>query len=191
MEWVEPIALVLGVVCVALAAMRNVWTFPTAIGSVSLVGFVVFRERLFSDALLQGFFIAANLYGWINWSRDRAAAGEIVVETMSPRARWNWGAGCVVATILWGSLMHAVDASYPWWDAGIAAVSMAAQILMAHRKWENWVLWIAVDIAAIPLYLAKGLDLLALLYVIYLGLAVWGAIDWARAQRTAGPAVVA
>ena len=58
MEW---IAALLGIVCVALAAVRNVWTFPTGIASVALVGFVVFSARLYSDALLQLFFVAANL----------------------------------------------------------------------------------------------------------------------------------
>ena len=190
MSPVEWIATLLGIACVALAALRSVWTFPTAIGSVTLLGIVVFRERLYSDALLQAFFVAANVYGWVNWSRGRAAAGEIVVETMSTGSRWRWAFGCVAATLVWGTMMHHfTDASYPWWDAGIAAVSMAAQILMAQRKLENWWLWIAVDVASVPLYLAKGLDLFAGLYVIYLGLAAWGAVDWARARRTAGRVV--
>jgi nicotinamide mononucleotide transporter len=181
MEW---IAALLGIVCVALAAVRNVWTFPTGIASVALVGFVVFSARLYSDALLQLFFVAANLYGWMRWRSVTSVAGEVVVERMRPAARLRWAAGIVVAGVIWGTAMHRLtDASYPWWDAAIAAASIAAQVLMARRKIENWVLWIAVDLASIPLYVAKGLTTLAALYLVYLLLAVWGLIGWMRAQR--------
>lgn len=190
MEW---IAALLGIACVALAAMRSVWTFPTAIGSVALVGIVVFEARLYSDALLQLFFIAANLYGWAGWLRSRALAGEVVVERMTPASRGRWGGGIAVAALLWGGVMHAMtDASYPWWDAAIAAASVAAQWLMARRRIEHWLLWIAVDLASIPLYLVKGLEALAGLYLVYLALSVWGLVGWRRAERpVSGTAVMA
>ncbi|MFT3976588.1 MAG: nicotinamide riboside transporter PnuC [Sphingomonas bacterium] len=188
MSMLETIATILGVACVALAARRNIWTFPTAIGSVVLIGIVVFEARLYSDALLQGFFVAANVYGWLNWLRSREERGEVAVERMSSRARLAWTAGGVAATILWGAAMHRfTNASYPWWDAGIAIASVAGQLLMARRKIENWLIWIAVDLASVPLYLAKGLYLFAGLYVIYLALACWGLFDWRRAEG--GPAL--
>jgi nicotinamide mononucleotide transporter len=180
LEW---IATLLGLACVALAAVRSVWTFPTAIVSVTLIGLLVWRERLYSDALLQVFFVAANLYGWRNWARTRGRAGEVVVERMAPAARARWAAGTLVAALAWGGAMHRwTDASYPWWDAAIAAASIAAQLLMARRRLENWLVWIAVDLASVPLYLAKGLTLLAALYAVYLALAVWGWFDWRRAH---------
>ena len=189
MSTLEWIATLLGIACVALAALRSVWTFPTAIGSVTLLGVVVFDARLYSDALLQGFFVAANIYGWINWTRARAIAGEVPVGVMPAPARWRWALATVTAALGWGGAMHAfTDASWPWWDAAIAAASIAAQLLMARRRVENWAIWIAVDLASIPLYLAKGLNLFAGLYVIYLGLAIWGLRDWRRAMTV--PAMV-
>ena len=109
---------------------------------------------------------------------------------MSGVSRLRWTTGCLVAILLWGGAMqHFTDASYPWADGAIAIVSIAAQILMAQRKLENWWLWIAVDLASIPLYAAKALSLTMGLYVVYLALATWGLIDWHRARRTAGPAI--
>ncbi|MFW2853546.1 nicotinamide riboside transporter PnuC [Sphingomonas sp. TX0543] len=184
----ESVATVLGVACVALAARRSVWTFPIAIGSVVLIGVVVFETRLYSDALLQGFFVIANIYGWFNWWRSRARSGEVSVERMSAAQRGGWMIGGLAAAIAWGALMHRfTNASYPWWDAGIAIASVSAQLLMAQRRIENWLIWIAVDLASVPLYLTKGLYLFAGLYVIYLALACWGLFDWRRAEhRVAG-----
>jgi nicotinamide mononucleotide transporter len=186
----EAIACVLGVACVALAAMRRVWTFPFGIGSVALYAIVFFDAKLYSDALLQLFYVAVNAYGWRNWRRSEERGGVVIVETMRAASRWRWTAGCAVAIVLWSAAMqHFTDASYPWADGAIAIVSIAAQILMAQRKLENWWLWIAVDCASIPLYAAKALSLTMGLYIVYLALAVWGLIDWQRARRVAGPAV--
>ena len=185
-EW---IATLLGIACVALAAMRSVWTFPAGIASVTLLGIVVFEARLYSDALLQAFFVLANLYGWMRWSGVKARMGEVTVVTLSAAARMRWGGAIVIGAAAWGGAMHRwTDAAYPWWDAAIAAASVAAQILMARRAEENWWLWIAVDLASVPLYLAKGLDLFAFLYLVYLCIAVAGLVGWRRALVGAGSA---
>ncbi|PZQ60460.1 MAG: nicotinamide mononucleotide transporter [Sphingomonas taxi] len=183
LEWV---ATVLGIACVALAAVRSIWTFPTAIGSVTLLGVVVFDARLYSDALLQLFFVAANLYGWATWHRAQARSGDVPVRWLPTRARWHWAGGIALAWLACGAAMHALtNAALPWWDAGIAAASVAAQILLAQRRLENWWLWIAVDVASVPLYLLKGLHLFALLYLLYLALAIVGLASWWRAARPA------
>ena len=150
MSLIEWVATALGVACVALGALRSVWTFPTAFGSVLLIGWVVWAARLYSDALLQLFFVVVNGYGWVSWRRARAAQGDVVVEVMSARERWLWLAGWLVATLLWGGAMHSfTDASYPWADAGIAIASVAGQIQLAQRRLENWFTWIMVDVASI------------------------------------------
>ncbi|MBN8846721.1 nicotinamide riboside transporter PnuC [Sphingomonas sp. 67-36] len=189
MSMLETVATILGVACVALAARRSMWTFPAGMGSVVLIGFVVFEARLYSDALLQCFFVAANAYGWVNWLHSRERSGEVAVERMSGASRIAWAAGGIAVTLAWGAAMHRfTNASYPWWDAAIAIASVAGQVLMAQRRIENWVIWIAVDLASVPLYLAKGLYLFAGLYVIYLALACWGLFDWRRAGNRAAVA---
>jgi nicotinamide mononucleotide transporter len=40
--------------------------------------------------------------------------------------------------------------------------------------------WIAVDLISIPVYLSRSLLLVALLYVIFLGLAINGWFAWRR-----------
>lgn len=184
MSWMEWLATALGIACVALAAWRSMWTFPAGIASVMLVGIVVYEARLYSDAALQAFFVAANVYGWVQWKRARSTLGEVAVGTMLPHARLRWAAVTIILGASWAITMHrCTDASYPWWDAAIAAASVAAQLLMAQRRIENWWLWIAVDLASIPLYLAKGLYLFAGLYLVYLALAVGGLISWLTAMR--------
>ena len=183
---VEWTALLLGVACVVLGVVRSVWTFPTAIGSVVLVGIAAARNHLYSDALLQAIFIIANVYGWINWSAARAIAGMVAVQRMSARSIAAWLLVWALGTVAWATPMALfTDAARPWWDAPTAVASVIAQVLMAQRKIENWLVWIMVDAALIPLYLVQHLRGLAVLYILYLALSVWGLADWSRARRLA------
>ncbi|MES2339120.1 MAG: nicotinamide riboside transporter PnuC [Pseudomonadota bacterium] len=184
MSWVEWVAAALGLVCVALAVRRNLWNYAFGVASTGLLAIVVFDARLYSQALLQLFFVAINLYGFVTWRRAKAADGTVVVERMAVREVAVWLAAGIVATVAWGLGMDRLtDAAQPLLDAAIAVTSVIAQLLLARRKLENWLLWIAVDIASIPLFAGQGLGIVAGLYVVYLALAVWGLIDWRRAMR--------
>lgn len=186
LEW---IAAALGLVCVALAVRRNLWNYAFGVASTGLLAFVVFDAHLYSQALLQLFFVAINAYGFVNWRRARAEQGEVVVERMTPREIVLWLMITLGATLAWGFAMDRLtDAAQPLGDAAIAVTSVVAQLLMARRKIENWLLWIAVDIASIPLFLGQGLPIVAALYAVYLALAVWGLVDWRRAHRTGAAA---
>lgn len=190
MSAIETVAFLLGFINIVLLVKRSIWNYPFALAMVAIYARIFFQAKLYSDALLQIFFFAVNLYGWWQWRRSQAREGDIRVEVMSARQRIGWAAGCTVGIVLWGGLMHRfTDASYPWWDAGVAIVSIAAQIMLARRLLENWMLWIGVDIVSIGLYAAKELWLTMVLYAVFLALAIWGWMDWRRTRRLAGPAV--
>ena len=68
----------------------------------------------------------------------------------------------------------------------IGGSSITAQLLLAWRKLENWVLWIVTDVVAIGLYLSKDLKPTAALYAVFLVLSVIGLVDWWRKLRAQG-----
>ena len=74
------------------------------------------------------------------------------------------------------------DAAMPWRDAGIAAFSVAGQVLQARKKLENWPLWVGVNAVAVASYWKAELAFTAFLYAVYLGLAVAGWRAWRRAE---------
>ena len=75
MSTIEIAAFVLGVINVALVVRRSIWNYPFALVMVLLYARIFYDAKLYSDALLQFFFFAVNLYGW--WAWGRAAASEI------------------------------------------------------------------------------------------------------------------
>jgi nicotinamide mononucleotide transporter len=181
---IEIVAVLLGIANIVLIIRRSVWNYPFALAMVSLY-FIIFRDaKLYSDAGLQVFFFIVNLYGWWSWNRNKAEAGEIVVERLGTEALLAWVAASVIATAGWGFVMsNHTDASYPFWDAAVAMLSVAGQILMTRRYLENWWWWIAVNAISIPLYLLKELYLTAGLYALFLVLAIVGLVEWQRARK--------
>lgn len=177
----EAIAAALGVVNVLLVVRRSVWNYPFGLATVALYFFVFFDERLYSDALLQLFFLVVQLYGWWAWTRADRVADGVAVSVLAPAERLRWAAAIVLAASAWSSVMSLLtDAAAPFVDGPIAIASVAAQLLQSFRKVESWWLWILVDLTAIPLFLSRGLLITAGLYLIFLGLAVAGLLEWRR-----------
>lgn len=186
MSALELAAALLGLANIVLLVRRSVWNYPVALAMVGMYGRLFYRERLYSDALLQLFFAAVNIWGWWLWRRAAGRDGDIRVRTLAPALRWRWAAAGIAATLGWGTLMASrTDASYPWADATIAITSVVAQILLAKRYIENWLLWVAVDLASLPLYAVKALYPTVLLYALFLLLSIAGWHAWRRAERVA------
>lgn len=181
LHYVEWVAAALGIVNVALVVARSVWNYPFGLLMVMLYAVVFYDARLYSDAFLQVFFFGIQIYGWINWQRTRDATGEVRIERLTGRDRIAWLGATISATFAWGALMaFTTNAVAPWQDAGIAITSVAAQFLLSMRKMESWYLWIAVDVAAIGLFWSRDLRVTAILYAVFLVLAVAGLINWRR-----------
>lgn len=188
---VETAAALLGFVNVVLIIRRSIWNYPFGLAMVVLYGFVFFEAKLYADALLQAYFFAVQLYGWWNWVQGRGQDGRIVVELLDARGRRVTLAGALAASLAVGWLMATLtDAAAPFWDAAVAGLSVVAQLLLARRKLESWILWIAVDILAVALFWSRELYVTASLYAVFLGLAVAGLVQWwhvLQGQRAAVP----
>ena len=185
----ELVAAGLGFLNVGLLVLRSVWNYPFGLAMVALYFFVFLEQRLYSDMLLQVFFFVVQLYGWWQWVRAKQAAGEVQVDLLGSSERVTCLLVTALVSLLLGFLMaRYTNAASPYIDASIAGMSITAQLLLAWRKLENWLLWIVTDVVAIGLYLSKGLQPTAVLYGIFLILSVIGFVDWWRKLRAQGHA---
>jgi nicotinamide mononucleotide transporter len=184
-DWLELIATVTTLLGIWLTTRRLLWCWPIVLMADFLYLVVFFRARLFSDALLQGFFVAFTIYGWWNWWRGVRAEGEVRVVPL-PLRGWIAGlvAGAAGAVVL-GWLMVRVGAALPHLDATLTSYSLVASWWGARKHTANWWLWIAVDLVYVGEYLYKDLRLTALLYLLLVGLAALGLRDWSRAPKEA------
>jgi nicotinamide mononucleotide transporter len=176
----EVIGVITGLLCVYLAAKNIIWNWPFAIISVAIYIIIFYHSHLFADMGLQFYFLAMNIYGWYFWSKKPASQEKTPVLRIKKMEIILSVIAVIVFTFLLGSVLKYTTASYPFIDSFCTACSLVAQIFLARKVLENWLIWIFVDIIYVGVYVFKGLHLTAVMYAIYVAIALLGYIDWKR-----------
>lgn len=177
----EVSGVITGILCVYLAAKNRIWSWPLAIISV-LIYVIIFTEaRLYADAGLQIYFLIMNIYGWYFWSRKSDQQSKVPVSHISLKESLLSVLAISLFTAVLGTfLFKGTDASFPYVDSFCTACSIVAQLLLARKIIENWLIWIAVDIIYVGVYILKDLHLTAGMYTLYVFIAAIGYIDWKK-----------
>lgn len=80
-------------------------------------------------------------------------------------------------------LSRFTNSTVPFWDAMTTAASIVAMWMLSRKYVEQWLVWLAVDLVTVGLYLYKGIPLTAGLYALYSALAVAGYLRWKAKMR--------
>ena len=182
----EIIAASLGVIAVWLTVRQNPWCWPVGLVMVSLYAWFFFEAKLFSQVLLHGVFALLQVYGWWQWTR-----GDMGQE----RRQVSWAGGrevtgglalaSLAALLLGASMARYTEAQFPWADATLTAFSLLAQLWMALKRLQCWLLWIAVDVLYVGFFAWQAYWLTAGLYGLFTLLAIIGLREWRHARVTA------
>jgi nicotinamide mononucleotide transporter len=180
----EIVAALVNAVSVWLSTRQRLWSWPTAFVGVLLYAVVFHRAKLYADMGLQFVYAALSLYGWYEWRFGGARRTPLPV-TRTPARLWPLLAvvAALGAVLVGGGLARWTDASIPYVDAALTAVSLVAQWMMTRKLLENWLVWIAVDVVYVPVFISRGLFPTAALYLVFLGLAIAGWVAWRRDWR--------
>jgi nicotinamide mononucleotide transporter len=183
----ELISFVLAAITVLLNIRQNHWAWLFSILSSATYALVFFDSRLYGDTGLQLVFIALSIWGWCQWLKVKVGSddgGGIQVSRLGARG-WCWSVAAWLAgfAILAWFLHRYTDTDVPRIDGFLTAGSLLGQWLLGRKKLETWHVWIVVDILYVGLYLYKNLMLTAVLYAIFVGLALAGLRAWQRSIR--------
>ncbi|HEX5475844.1 MAG TPA: nicotinamide riboside transporter PnuC [Vicinamibacterales bacterium] len=178
----EIIAVAFGLANIYLTVKQNVWCWPVGVVMVSVYIYIFFGARLYSDAMLNVFFLVMQFYGWYYWGKATDHARSIVpVVGLRLRGVVLTVAGILAGTAVLGTAMHTyTDAALPYPDAFTTMLSVFAQFLMTKKIIENWTLWIVADVVYVGVYAIKSLYWTCGLYVVFLVLCVEGYREWRR-----------
>lgn len=188
MNYLEIIAVVFGVVAIWLASKGRVVNFGIGLVNCVLYGILFGREGLYSGMILQGIYFVINLYGLYSWRKPEVDTDkELKIMWLTMKERVLVGVVIVATGVLWGvgvkygaQLLpeNIQEPQYPMLDAILTTASIVAQILLTHKKIDNWVMWVLVDVVYIGLFLMVGMYWTAGLYVVYTGIAVNAVKMW-------------
>lgn len=185
-SWLEWLGTISGFLCVLLAAKENILNWPVSIISVVAYAVLFYESKLFGDAALQVYFLWTAIYGWYYWIKRKEDEQKPIVSLRRKEAFITLGAILVQSILLSLFLDHYTSTDVPYADGLCTAISFTAQFMMTRKILQNWILWIVVDILYVPLYIYKHLMLTSILYLLFLGLAAMGYLQWRRTWKMAG-----
>jgi len=194
LNWIEPIAALLGILSVWYARKENILVFPFGIASVAIYIYICFAARLYANAGINVVYLVSNLYGWYMWSRTGDDNQKLQISRNNPTQNiLSWIAVVVIYASVFFLLrrVNSDDSAYlhswlPWIDASNTAFFLVATILMAVKKLENWQFWFIGNIVSIPIYASQGLYFTAIQYTVFLVLAILGWREWKEKVRSDG-----
>jgi len=179
----EIAAAVILLVSVALSAIENIWSWPTAIVGVAMYIVIFYEAKLYSDMGLQFIYVVINIYGWWKWLHGGKDEGVLQVSRAPIRVLIVGSLIAGAGALAFGTLFHYFTAaSFPFADSALSWFSLLAQYLMARKYIENWHLWIALDVFYIAMYINKHLYVTAGLYAAFIVPCVLGVVQWQRAM---------
>lgn len=134
----------------------------------------------YANAALQIVWLIYLIDGWYRWLRGGEKKTELKVSHLTARQGLIVGATVVVFTVALVPILQMAGGKVVIVDALTTAMSLAAQYLLNRKVIQSWLAWIVVDLIYVPLYIYREYYATAVLYAIFLGLAVVGWFQWKK-----------
>ena len=188
-SWLEFIAVLTGILSVWFSRLENIWVYPTGLVNTIIYIYLSFKFALLGEASVNFYYTVVSIYGWVLWARKDQARRPVLHVAKSNGREWMQQIGffgffyvAVFCALTWLKKDFAPQA-IPWADAFASATAYTGMWLMAKKKVESWHWWIATNFASIPLYFVKHAVFTSLYYVVLLGMAISGLIEWNKKSK--------
>ena len=179
----EILAVIFGFISVWFSKENKIWVFPTGMISTSIFVYLLLKWGLLGDMMINGYYFIMSIYGWYIWTRkvDETTVTPISRTTSKERKK------AILLFVTTIAVVFFVYKTFDKWTSWVAyadtvttAIFFVGMWLMAKRKIENWIFWIAGNIISVPLYFYKGLTFTSLQYLGFTFIAIFGYIAWKK-----------
>ncbi|HNZ26817.1 MAG TPA: nicotinamide riboside transporter PnuC [Spirochaetota bacterium] len=196
---IELVGVISGLACVWLTAKEKIICWPVGILNILCFLVMFFQIQLYSDALLQIFFLVTTIYGWYSWAnprneKEKNKNNELKISFLTKKGVIYMIAITIVSTVVLGLIMRKIHiflpiifkkaASFPFGDAFTTIASVVATFLMTRKKADCWLFWVATDVVATVIYFIKGINLVAIEYIIFGLIALNGYFSWTKTFKS-------
>lgn len=169
-----------------LNTRRRTAGWPIGLASVMLAAWVYFHAGLMAECGLQFFYLISGIYGWWQWTRaeDKDQNHTVSAHSITGKeAIIGVLIAAVISSLIWLVLKKIPGANNPLPDAFLTGFSLLAQVWLARRRLENWLLWMLINLGSVILYMQRELWFFSLLYALLLLLAIRGYLGWRKSMK--------
>lgn len=175
----EVCAVLLAVAYVLLAVKERIECWYAAFVSSAIFLVLFWNVSLLMESALQIYYMGMALYGWSQWRRHANSDEDLHIHTWPLSHHLRWLAAIALLVLVSGYLLaNNTTAARPYLDSFTTWASVFTTWLVARKVLENWLYWIVIDAVSIFLYIDRGLYLTAMLFVVYVVIAVFGLLQW-------------
>jgi nicotinamide mononucleotide transporter len=141
---------------------------PAGLGA-ALFAYLCFKREIYAESFLQIVYVVLAFVGAF------LSYDEVVSSVWSLNDHIGWLSMNVFGTLALGfCLQKWSNSKLPFIDAFTTVFSLGATWLMILNMPANWIYWIAINSVAIILYYKRGMKMGALMFFIYLLMAIDG-----------------
>lgn len=176
LEWIAVLSSLFYIVFIARKNSRA-WFFAL-VGS-SIYVYLCFISQFYLETILQLFYVSMAIIGWLLWNKKQEIPFKII-QWKGKQHMVNILISSILTLILGNFFQVYTDQALPYLDAFTTVFSISATFMVAYKVLENWLYWIVIDIASMPLYAYRDLNLTVALFGIYTIVAIVGFVRWRR-----------
>ncbi len=179
----EAIVLVTGIASVWYAKKENILVYPTGLVATVISVYILLKDQLFGDMMMNFYFSIMSIYGWWNWARTKDNKKVVRISRTNAKEKVI-GFGLFLLTMMITYMVYksseaTIDTSN-YIDILTSGMFFTGMWYMAKKKIENWTLWIIADIITVPLYAYRGWGMLSFQYLIFTILAIQAYFLWRK-----------
>ena len=177
-EW---LAVGLAIAYLLLILRENILGWYAAFFSTLIYTFLFWDVSLLMESALQVYYLLMALYGWMQWRNPGDKVSSVSIHSWSLSRHMSVLALIGLLTLISGYLLsNNTQASWPYLDSMTTWASVITTYMVAKKVLENWLYWVVIDLVSIFLYLERGLQLTAVLFIVYVIIAALGYFSWRR-----------
>ncbi|WP_342430965.1 nicotinamide riboside transporter PnuC [Neobacillus sp. FSL H8-0543] len=180
-----------GMLCVVLVAKGKISNYYFGIIQTLTYAYIAYGYGLYGEVMLNALFYFPiqfiGIYLWKKNKTDRVVKGEDVKVKSLSRSGWFYTIlSILILTIGYGFFLKYLGGNNIWTDSATNVLSIAAQIMMLKRLTEQWILWIAVNVLSIFLWLSVlfsqgGNDFsMLVMWSAFLVNSIYGYLNWRK-----------
>ena len=133
------------------------------------------------DALLQVFYVGIGFLAIYQWKYGSKEKEQLQISKLPVQTHLLIIISGLLFSAAFGYLFDEYTAAAATYlDSLTTVFSVIATLMLMQKIFENWIYWIFIDAVYVYLYLSRGGNLFASLFILYTIMAIYGTYQWSR-----------
>ena len=181
LHWLDILTTILGLIYIWLEYRAHIALWVVGIVMPALDIILYWQHGLYGEAGMACYYTLAAVYGLFVWKFKKThKKHEPLSIIYMPRKQYlpTVAFFFVAWAVIYYILIRWTDSTVPVLDSFTNAMSFVGLWALSRKYVEQWLFWIVVDVVCTVLYVQKGIPFKALLYGLYVVIAIAGYYKW-------------